>query len=206
MLITTLMMATRPPHDTKVSAKELAEMLHLPDPESAGSRRVNKAFADLQENELVRRERNPGHVPSTVVLFPGGGGEEWDDTKLQEGYITLPIELWERGWIVTLSGTAIALLVILRELTGGRSAPRGIYVEAHRKREYGLSDDTWTKGTKELREAGLLRIIEEVETSRGEPRRRNLHTLLLDNLKNYHPGEVPEDAAAASEPVGPHFE
>ena len=54
-LLTTLMMATSSPHETKVSSVMLAELLGLPDPEDAGSRRVTAAFRSLAKMNLVSR-------------------------------------------------------------------------------------------------------------------------------------------------------
>jgi hypothetical protein len=191
VLLTVLMMATKPPHMTKVSSKDLAAMLNLPDPEGAGARRVSKAFSDLDSEGLVRRDRKPGYVPDTTVLDPAGSGEEWSDLKLPNPYITLPPDLWRRGWFIALSGRAIALLIILRELTHGRKR-EGTWVDGIRKRQYGLSDDTWTKATKELRDAELLDVREEIYPSRGEPRRRNVYTLHLDRLSAFDPGGKPD--------------
>jgi hypothetical protein len=194
VMLTTLMMATKPPHTRKVTSKDLAAMLNLNDPDAAGARRVNKAFGDLEELSLVRRNREPGYVPGTTVLDPAGSGKEWSDLKLSRPYITLPIALWRRGWFIALSGRAIAILIILRELTHGR-VKNGTWVDGIRKRQYGLSDDTWTRGTRELREAGLLDVREEVFSSQGEPRRRNVYTLRLDRLTEFDPGEFdPDDA------------
>lgn len=196
VLLTTLMMATRAPHSTKISSKDLAAMLNLPDPDNAGARRVNKAFSDLVAADLVRRDRKPGYVPESMVLNPAGGGKKWNDLKLPKPYITLPPDLWRRGWILVLSGRALALLIILRELTSGRPNNTA-WADGIRKRQYGLSDDTWTKGTKELRKAGLLDVDEVVYPSHGEPRRRNVYTLHLDRISNYDPGETPNDLPAA---------
>ncbi len=186
-MLAVLMMATKAPHSRKVSSKDLAAMLGLRDPEGAGARRVNKAFKDLENRSLARRERVPGYVPTMTVLDPAGSGKEWDAMKLSRPYITLPISLWRRGWFIALSGRALAVLVILRELTHGRTS-RGAWVDGIRKRQYGLSDDTWTRGTQELREAGLLDVKEQVFSSQGEPRRRNLFTLHLDRLEDFDPG------------------
>ena len=189
VLLTVLMMATKSPHATRVASKDLAAMLNLPSPETAGSRRVNKALADLEKLNLVRRERKPGYVPNTQVLDPGGTGEDWDDRNLPEGYIALPLDLWRRGWLLVLSGRAVALLIILRELTHGR-ASKGAWADGIRKRQYGLSEDTWTKATKELVDAGLLDIREDVYSSHGEPRRRNVYTLHLERLSVFDPGDT----------------
>lgn len=187
--MTVLMMATVAPHSTKVTAKDLATMLGLRDPEGSGARRVSKAFKDLTDMDLLRREGDPGHVPTTTVLDPAGSGDEWNDLALPKPYITLPIALWRRGWFIALSGRAVALLIILRELTHGRKGTSGAWVDGIRKRQYGFSDDTWTRATEELRDAGLLDITEQVFSSRGEPRRRNVYKLRLNRLESFDPGD-----------------
>lgn len=189
VFLTTLMMATKGPHATKVTSKDLAAMLNLSAPDAAGARRVNKAFQDLVDAELVERVREPGHVPNTKILNPTGNGEEWDAAVLESPYITLPIDLWQRGWFIALSGRALALIIILRELTSGRPGGKG-WADGTRKRQYGISDDTWTRGTKELVDAGLLEITEHVYASYGEPRRRNIYKLRLERLSVFDPGEV----------------
>lgn len=188
VMLTVLMMATKAPHSRKVSSKDMAAMLNLRDPEGAGARRVNKALKDLEGLLLVRRDREPGYVPKVTVLHPGGTGKEWDAMKLVRPWITLPIDLWRRGWFIALSGRALAVLIIVRELTHGRTS-NGAWVDGIRKRQYGVSDDTWTRGARELREAGLLEVTEQVFSSQGEPRRRNIYTLRLDRLATYDPGE-----------------
>lgn len=190
VFMTVLMMATAPPHATKVSSTDLAVMLDLPDPHGAGSRRVSKAFRDLSKMGLVSRSSKPGYVPETTVLDPGGSGSEWSDTSLERPYITVPVSLWRRGWFIALSGRAIALLVVLRELTNGRQNTKGTWADGIRKRQYGFSDDTWTRAAAELKEAGLLEVQEEVHQSHGEPRRRNLYRLLLDRLELFDPGQL----------------
>lgn len=186
-LLTVLMMAAKAPHARKVASKDLAKMLDLRDPEAAGARRVNKAFADLEALSLARRKRIPGYVPTVQVLDPAGSGEDWDARHLTRPYLTLPIALWHRGWIAALSGRALALLIILKELTYGRPS-NSAWVDPIRKHQYGLSDDTWTRGTRDLREAGLLDVREQVYSSQGEPRRRNVYTLHLERLDEFDPG------------------
>ncbi|EYR65027.1 hypothetical protein N866_18835 [Actinotalea ferrariae CF5-4] len=191
VMLTVLMMATKAPHARKVSAKDLAAMLGLRDADGAGARRVSKAMKDLEAKSLARRDRVPGYVPTMTVLDPAGSGKEWDASKLPRPYITVPISLWRRGWFIALSGRAVALLIILKELTGGRTR-NGAWVDGIRKRQYGLSDDTWTRGTQELKDAGLLDVTEQVFSSQGEPRRRNLYVLHLDRLEAYDPGGFEE--------------
>jgi len=190
VLLTTLMMATAPPHNIKVRPAELASMLGLREPGTAGVRRVNEAFKSLEALGLVRRDRQPGYVPNTAILNPDGSRGEWDDTKLEAGYITLPIGLWKRGWIVPLSGRAIALLVLLREATGGRKDNTG-WIPGPRKRQYGLSEDFWADATTDLIAAGLLDVEAKTYKAQGEPRRRNLYRLHHHRLDQFDPGSAP---------------
>lgn len=192
--LTVVMAATSHPHKVQLSNPEIAEALGLPDPggngerQGAGARRVRKAMAELEKRKLVRREPRHGHAPITHVLDGRGAGEDLGDLPLGKPWITLPIALWKRGWFIALSPRAIAVLVVLRELTYRRSHSRGTYVDGVRKRQYGLSDDTWTRATRELEDAGLLTVEREVYEDRGEPRRRNLYTLRLDLLSAMDPG------------------
>ncbi|MFK0005516.1 hypothetical protein ACIQTZ_00535 [Paenarthrobacter sp. NPDC090520] len=189
VLLTILMMATKHPHETRVASRELAAMLNLRDADGAGARRANKAISDLVTANLVRRDLRPGHVPNVTILDPSGSGEEWNSEQLSgTTYITLPPDLWRRGWLIALSGRALALLIILRENTGGRA--KGAWIPGVRHRQYGLSEDTWTKATKELRESGLLDVEEKVYSFQGEPRRRNVYTLHLDRLGTFDPGDL----------------
>lgn len=188
--LTVLMMATKAPHDTQVASKHIAEMLNLSEPDEGGARRVSKAFKDLEKMNLVRRTTEPGHTPKTSILKPdGSGADEWSDNALDRPYITLPADLWRRGWIAALSGRAVAMLIILREFTNGRQD--GAYVDGIRKRQYALSDDFWTKATTELVDAGLLSVEQEVLSYRREPRRRNRYHLHVDRLRGFDPGAVP---------------
>lgn len=201
VLLTVLMMATSAPHETRVTSALLAELLGLPDPEEAGSRRVTAAFRFLTRLNLVSRERMPGYTPITKVLNPDGSGEEWNDRFLPQPYISLPIDLWRRGWIIALSGRALALLVILKEATNGRKgAPEALpgepkvhsaWLDGTRKAQYGLGKDFWASATKELVDAGLLDVETEIVLSYGEPRRRNVYKLHVARLSSYDPGKAP---------------
>lgn len=198
--LTVRMIATSAPHDTKLPAKELATMLDFPDPEGAGARRVTAAIRRLETAKLIKREVRPGLTPKVVVLDPTGTGKRWDDSKLRSPYITVPVSLWRKGWFIALSGRALSLLVILRELTGGRS--KGAWADGIRKRQYGFSEDTWTRATKELVARGLLSVEVHTYSSYGEPRQRNLYQLRLDNMKDYAPFEVPGDPESAAASAG----
>ncbi|WP_441893780.1 hypothetical protein [Microbacterium sp.] len=185
--LTTLMAATRAPHATQNSAYTLATTLGLG--ESRGARRrIDEAYKGLVDLNLVARELNPGAIATTTVLHWSGKGEQWEIPTPASPYISLPIELWRNGWIVALSGRAIAMLIVLRELTNGRSGDSA-WADGTRKAEYGLSADTWTRGCAELESAGLLTMSTVVASSHGLRRRRKSYTLHIDNLKVFEPGQ-----------------
>ncbi len=65
-------------------------------------------------------------------------------------YVTVPLAFWQRQWINVLSGSATALLVLL-ELQGGRRPGDAPSTSEEDHRRYGLSSDTWTRATAELK-------------------------------------------------------
>lgn len=153
--------------------------------EDAGRRRVRKALQGLEERNLVQRIKHEGKRSGVQVLCPDGSGEkDWNDRDLRR-YIGIPIDLWKHGWFHSLSGSAIGLIIILLELR--RQDHKEVWVDGIRKRQYGFSDDFWTKATKELQEAKLLSVKQDIKPFQGESRKRNLYTLHLDRLKTHYP-------------------
>jgi hypothetical protein len=186
------MPSTRAPHKTTISASELAELLDFQAPASAGARRVTTAIRALEKLDLLKRHVSPGRVPTLEVLDPAGSGKAWDvnSKELSGNYAGIPIDLWKNGWITALTGRQLAMLIVLRELTNARKPEpgvQGIWVDGTRKRQYGFSDDTWTRATHELRDLGFLEISENVFKSFGEPRRRNLYDLNIGRLAELPP-------------------
>jgi len=188
------MIATAAPHDVPITATDIASCLGFPDPSVVGARRVNSALKVLASNDhrLVAIEAPPGRTRTIKILRPDGSGEEWNDADLKAPYVTLPIALWKKGWLLALSGRALAIFIVLRELTGGRKT-KGAWADGIRKRQYGFSDDTWTRATEELRDRGLLTVERETYQSQGEPRQRNVYQLHLDVLETFRPFEHPLD-------------
>jgi len=195
------MMATAAPHHLSITATDAAACLDFPDPPTVGARRVNAAFKALASDDLrlIAIKAPPGRTRTLEILNPDGSGLAWDDTKLRAPYITLPITLWRKGWLLALSGRAVAILIVLKELTAGRKSD-GAWVDGIRKRQYGFSDDTWTRASKELKDRGLLTVERHTYQSQGEPRQRNLYQLNLDVLEKYAPFEHPADPARRKAP------
>jgi hypothetical protein len=85
-------------------------------------------------------------LDGSVYVRPSGQGR----------YVGVPVELWTKGWLLNLSATELALLLVLMESQGGHDGPR--YVTRYRRESYGLSSDTWTRARKELERHKLLAV------------------------------------------------
>jgi len=175
------MIATRAPYEIEDSPPSiyLASMLNLDDPDKTGARRVTDALAWLHREKFVERTSRPGRTPRIRVLRPGS-------TAIATGrYVSVPLDIWDKGWLLYLSGRALALYFVLLEATGGRPG-RAAMLTGDRKRQYDLSDETWARGAAELEEAGLLEVEEVFSKSseKGEfelKRRRLRYTLAEDS-------------------------
>ena len=190
LYLTITLLAAHPPFDIsrQIASRTWAEMLALPDPEHRGARRVIDAVAWLQENDFLLVERHGGSPPTITLRNASGRGGNY--VKPTSPYVTLPIGYWEQQWITALSGTATGLLLVLLELSGGKNRAPAQWVNRERRGEYCLSDDSWTRATKELCEFGLLEVG---RVSSGHDleytRRRNTYQLNKDRLA----GPVPID-------------
>lgn len=137
----------------------MALWVGLADPTPQDLRRVRDAVRWLERAGFVKKSlqqdpSKPGFGrPQIELLDPAKDRAAWPGSG-RGRYITLPIALWSDGWTVALSPPALTLYIVLSELTGGHAA--GTYADGGRKRQYDLSDDTWTRGSKELVEFGLL--------------------------------------------------
>lgn len=176
------MMATSKPYDLKAPPipKSWARMLAL-DP-GTGARRVSRNLKWLADNRFIKLEPRWGGAPAITLLSPAGGGGEYVRPIEQGRYIGVPIEFWTQGWLLDLSPTAVALLLVLLNELGGKDKPR--YVTAEKRHRYGLSSDTWTKATKELVQHQLLKVGQETKGSFYEyERRRNTYWVKVERLK-----------------------
>ena len=157
-------------------AQQLAALLGLPDPDTAGTRRIQDALRWLHENSFVALDRRPGNASRVHLLDDAGSGTAYRDpgslankrARLAEPepepererhfYVRLPREYWTNGWITHLSGAATAMyLAVLREQRGTIHEPVWISPRIGRD-QYDLSDETRTKGLTELVDAELLAL------------------------------------------------
>jgi hypothetical protein len=128
----------------------------------AGTRRVKRALAMLERDEapdgrlIVRRiERGRGPV-MTVVPPPG---------PMQAPYITLPLELWSRGWINVMTARALYVYVALRLMFVSKDDSDQVHVSVWERQRFAMSDDTWQRGVAELERLGLIRSETAVVTA-----------------------------------------
>lgn len=125
LYLTITMMATGHPHDLKrpPSPHRWANLLALHGP--TASRRVSSNLRWLHTNKFIELTPRRGHLPLITLLDSAGGGGPYI-RPIAQGlrYISLPLELWSQGWILELSATALALLMVIRDVQQGKSLPR----------------------------------------------------------------------------------
>ncbi|MCH8572197.1 hypothetical protein LSI54_12640 [Nesterenkonia sp. AY15] len=179
--MTLAMQATKAPHTLPDRpTRYLAQSLNLP--ENTGPRRANDAKKWLQEKKLVTTTQLTNGKTGLLLLHPDGSGNEWDGNGPR--WVGVPFTLWTNMWILRLSGRAIAVFMALLELNGGSTHPQGELMDGHRKKQYGLSDDTWTRATQELKHFGLLRMTEvKWGDDDYQVRKRKRYLLLRDALE-----------------------
>lgn len=154
-----LLRATDKPYDVRNNPTPAtwAEMLCLVDPKGKGARRVTSAFQWLERERLVELKPRAGRPPEVQLLDPAGSGGAFEagfDTG--ERWVSVPQELWLRGWIFDLRETSLAVLLVLMDRLYKAKFPQFITRERHES--YGLSEDTWTRGIRDLTDRGLLTV------------------------------------------------
>jgi hypothetical protein len=147
------------PTPIRLSHLQWALLLGLADPAGGGVKRVGAAMAQLEQRELVNRspERPAAVKPTNVAWWPV------DRDQPKGGYAALPVGFFTEQWIGGLSGRALATLLILIDRANPRinmpSATLGppTYVaESVLNTTYGISEDLYRPGRKELEAAGLV--------------------------------------------------
>lgn len=149
----------------------LARMLALPEP--TGPRRVADAMRWLVRNRFIRVTPQVG--TSGELLLQDGGDPARDlASKDQHGlYVSIPIELWSSGLILTMSARELAVFIALLDVTYDNNEGA---MSGHQKRQYGLSNDTWTRAVRELCRRNMITVRRMVEDD-GErlPRVRTVY-------------------------------
>ncbi|HLI15521.1 MAG TPA: hypothetical protein VKV23_05660 [Acidimicrobiales bacterium] len=186
LYLTMAMLAVSPPYDIQgaIPARSWAETLDLADPDHLGARRVSDAIRWLASHRFIVSERARGAPGPVRLLSQSGTGDPYvRPSGGDDRYVRLPLGLWRNGWIVVLSGAALAILIILLDLQGGRPTAQWVSPrQAHIR--YDLSPETWTKGVRELAERGLVTVKKIPQGDIFDYRRmRNTYWVLEDRLE-----------------------
>jgi hypothetical protein len=198
LYLSLLWVGASPPHDVTFPARAWAELLGLDDPPGNGARRIRDALEWLQDNGFVRAVLHPGQ-PTQVQLRKENGQDERYSVpgaatakakkvgKAPSGndlYVRLPPTFWTEGWIATLSGPAVAMLLILLSERGARTGTVIWFTPETAKKRFALSDDTRFRGLQELENHELIKIKQQPvgRNSFEFQRRRNTYELQLQNL------------------------
>jgi hypothetical protein len=157
LYLTMILIAARAPHNIdNIPARAWAETLDLDDPAGLGARRISDSLRWLNDHQFIALTSHRGSPPAVQLRSALADGTPFD--RGRGIYLSVPVGLWEHHWITRLSGTGLALLLILLDLQGGKAASNPPALPGPLRRRYGLSDDTWTRGCRELKELGLLHI------------------------------------------------
>lgn len=174
-LLLSLLWLVRDDPTLSYPARAWAALLGLPDPETKGARRIKDALRWLDRHQLIGLETAPGRDSIVHLLEETGSGRRYElpgatynrlknnrDAAAPHRYIRLPRELWTQGWLSILSGPAIAMLLILW-LEAGTEADQETHPwvwisPSMAEQRYAISEDTRSKGARQLANAGLVAI------------------------------------------------
>jgi hypothetical protein len=206
LLLSMMWSAPSAPYDVTFPARTWATLLGLPDPEGKGAARVNDAIRTLTKLHYVRAVQRAGQ-PSRVFLLNELGtgepyshpGEIWQAVKDADSrvrrkiprYMQLPVDLWVNGWMAALSGTGLAMLLVLLDSARGKEPVRLWFSQSVAKDRYALTEPTRKRGLDELEEYGLITVEREqvVRDEVSTRRYRNTYTVHTDVF-----GTLPEEA------------
>lgn len=182
------MVATQAPHivHPPTPARVWAEMLDLPNPEINGARRVGDALLWLSSRGYVKLQRTVGAPPVIELRSAIGNGKKF--TRPIGRYVSIPLGLWRYEWITALSGRGLAVLLDLLDLQGGRAESNPPSMSLRERSRYGISQDTWTRGERELMELGLLTVRRAPQGEAFDWRRmRNTYWVHIERLNAPQP-------------------
>lgn len=206
-----LWLAAAPPHELVYPARAWAELLDLDDPEGSGTRRVADAVRWLEKNDLVAVTNRAGAPNIIRLLSDTGDGKDYEtpgsafnrlrnkpEAAQIHRYIQLPPTLWTSGWMAVLSPAALAMLIILRVQVGAKDPDtEEVWIAPdYATKAFLLSEETRTRGVRELQAAGLVTIRRRklVTTDSFDFRRfRNVYQLNLPKLEQPAAIPVPEE-------------
>lgn len=192
-------------HAVRLPARAYAELLNLNNPADSGQRRVREALSSFADAGLVRLTSTPGHPTNVALLREDASGETYDrpgghfkkgrdgdgdapdeaSKALVHHFVRLGPEFWTQGWAQVLGAPATAVLLAMLVVTQNGERKNG-WLSVSERRRYGLSGDTWTRGTAELVAFGLLAVRRSPVGS--DPfswkRMRNTYSLITERLRS----------------------
>jgi hypothetical protein len=110
-----------------------------------------------------------------MLLLDGGDPPTDLSSRDRNGrYVSIPIELWTSGHILEMKAREIAIFIALLDVT--TNPLREGSLTGHQKAQYGISDDTWTRALKALRDRNLIDYRTEIdEDDERIPRKRQIY-------------------------------
>ena len=151
--------------------RTLARMLGLP-PET-GPRRASDAMRWLATNRFLTISPKVG-TPGEILLLDAADPPSDLPKRDRHGrYLSVPIDLWTGGLLLEMPARELAVYIALLDVT--YDDDEGSMIR-HQKRQYGISDDTWTRAVKGLVEKRLIVVRTEVEDDEERiPRVRHIY-------------------------------
>lgn len=200
LYLSLLWFASSPPHDATYPARAWAALLGLNDPEGNGARRINDAFAWLDENRFVKLVRQPGHPSTAYLRMETGSGAPYDvpgavmrgipdqlkQARAPHRYFQIPASFWVNGWVVELSGAAtVMLLALMAETREGEETKGTWFSQSVAAERFKLSPQTRSKGLRELEYQHLIGVRRESLADQdpfAPMKTRNVYTLRREAL------------------------
>ncbi|WP_350246881.1 hypothetical protein RBB84_22500 [Rhodococcus sp. D-6] len=165
-------------YEKTTPARVWAALLNLPDPETAGARRISDAFAWLHRHRYLDVDRARGRTTSFRLLDSNLTGEDYE--KPSRDYVSVPLGLWKQHWMSAMSGRDLAILLAILDTPGDdtdSSFPR--FLTTEQRNRYGLSPDTWTRAVRQLHHIRAIEVDNKVSGRYFQFRRvRNVYRVL----------------------------
>ncbi|MFY2787409.1 hypothetical protein [Rhodococcus sp. MALMAid1271] len=183
LYLTACLIAAAPPfeYSRPSPAARWAEALSLPAPSKSGARRISDAFTWLDTHKYLDVDRARGRPPGFTLLSQSLDGKEY--VKPASGYVTVPLDLWTSHWIAALTGVELAIYLAILDGQGkddvGTAKPR--FFTGDQRDEYCFAADTWTRGTQQLVDHGLITAESRVEGGTMQFRRNRKIYRVLDS-------------------------
>ncbi len=159
------------PFTTTLPARKWAELLALPEPNTNGTRRVADAIKALRDNhQLIAVDNRPGEPSEITLLHESGSGQPYTRPRGRtalELYLNVPAAMWTTGQIQRLTAPGVAMLLAVLSEQPKPGDP--VWWSTTRWDErINLTSATRARGTRELKDAGLLTVKKRPITVNGK--------------------------------------